>query len=387
MAPINFRKIRRLYSERLWGSLTRAKNRHVAELLKYIEIKLLGRHASTRCRFQPSHVLIELTTRCNLRCQWCNQNDPVWQHAYGHEDMPFAMFESIVSQLKGTRILLLYNIGEPLLYPRIIDAVRVARRYVPEVRLTSNGLLWTPRIARDIRAAGLTQLNISVDSPDPALMQRIRGADLATIERNIRDIGSACDLPIEIWTVITTDNHRSLLDLPQWAAQFPAIKSLRFQLQKGTHSVDRTGLDPLTDRAGFERFRESLIAACARYGLASNSASLPFYLDGFAQRQAQGICQASFNQLVAVNVRGEMAPCCTYGTFSVGSVARDGFRQVWNGPGMIAWREDMLNQRYGSYCSNWCGYRQGHPQAGLPESADGRTLAGTNDSDPVPDRR
>lgn len=343
--------------------LQRSSQRHPLELLKWLEIRVLGRRASTTCGYQPSHVLIELTTRCNLRCVWCNQADPVWQKEYGHEDMPFDLFERIVSQLKGTRVLLLYNIGEPLLYPQLADAVRLARRFVPEVRITSNGLLWTPEIAVELAEAGLTQANISIDSPEPPLMQRIRGADLSIIEQTLTDIGAYTDIPIEIWTVLTTDNLDSLLDLPAWAARFGAVRSIRFQLQKGVHSVRKTGLTPLSDTAAFERYRADMAARCRRFGIDSNIESLPFYGPNFAKREITGICQASFNQLVAINVRGEMAPCCTFGTFSVGSVARDGFQGVYNGPGMIAWRDDMLHQRYGSYCSNWCGFKQGQPRA------------------------
>ena len=31
-------------------------------------------------------------------------------------------------------------------------------------------------------------------------------------------------------------------------------------------------------------------------------------------------------------------------------VGEDGFKAAWNGPNMRAWREDMLNERYCSYC-------------------------------------
>lgn len=349
--------------KRVHGLLERARGRHLAELLKFAEIKLLGRHASPYCWYQPSHVLIELTTRCNLRCVWCNQSDPAWQKSYGHQDMPFDMFRRIVAQLKGTRVLLLYNIGEPLLYKRLSDAVRLARPYVPEVRITSNGLLWTAQKARELAAAGLTQVNISIDSPVPALMQRIRGADLAVIEQTLRDIYTHTDLPVEIWTVLTTDNLESVLDLPVWAKRFSAIRFIRFQLQKGVHSVPKTGLTPLSDTVSFERYRTELARRCREAGIASNIESLPFYGPDFVRREVKGICQAPFNQLVAINVRGEMAPCCTYGTFAVGSVDRDGFQGVYNGPTMIAWRKDMLHQRYCSYCSNWCGFKEGQPQA------------------------
>ena len=338
----------------LKGLLSRARGRHPLELLKFLEIELLGRHASTRCFHHPSHALIELTTRCNLRCRWCNQNDPQWQNAWGHQDMPFEVFEKIVSQLRGSRVLLLYNIGEPLLYKRIFDAVRLARRYIPEVRMTSNGLLLTPEIARNLQAAGLTRLNVSIDSPRPEEMAEIRGADLEKIAANLREFGEACSIPVEIWTVISQGNIESLKELPRWASRFPAVKSLYFQLQKGPVESVESGFRPIEDEGQFRDFQAGIATECERYGLRSNILSLPFYPPGFHQRQAEGICKAPFIQLMAINVRGEMAPCCTYGAHAIGSVADRGFAAVWNGPEMRAWRRDMLEQRYCAYCSEWC---------------------------------
>ncbi len=342
----------------LLGLWRRTHTRKFLEIVKYLEIKLLKRHAGTYCYHTPSHVLIELTTRCNLRCKWCNQANPEWQKKYGHKDMPFADFERIIVQLKGANRLLLYNIGEPLLYKRIFDAIKLAKQYIPEVRLTSNGLLLTPDVAKKLQQAGLDMLHISIDSPDPEYMQKIRGADLRKIEENIRLFGETCDIPIEIWVVISEETLETLKQLPAWASRFKAIKRIRFQLQKGMHSVEITGFNPLESLETYQAFQRHIDRECKQLGLESNIYELPFYPRGYHQRQAKGICQAPFTQLVSISVRGQINPCCTYGTCDLGNVFELGFKGAWNGEQMRAWRNDMLNQRYCEYCSNWCGYKQ-----------------------------
>ena len=347
-----------LRSLRNWKQ--RAANRHPLEVLKHVELTVLGRNASTHCRHHPSHVLIELTTRCNLRCRWCNQSDPKWQKQYGKKDMPFELFEKIVKDLKGSRVLLLYNIGESLMYPRILDAIRVARQVVPEVRRTSNGLLLTADWARDLEQAGLTQLNVSVDSPEPALMKRIRAADLDAIERNLMEFGAACEIPVVLWSVISGVNAESLKELPNWAARVPAVKELYFQLQNGVDGGEAVGLPALRDEDRFRRLQEDVSRRCSELGLKTNIASLPFYAPGFHEKAASGICKAPFTQLVAINVDGQLAPCCSYATKALGDVGQDGFAATWNGSDMKDWRQRMLDQRYPSYCSEWCGYKEHH---------------------------
>ena len=159
---------------------TRAKGRHFLELVKFLEIEIFGRYASTYCYHHPSHVAIELTTRCNLRCKWCNQSDPEWQKLHGHQDFQHELFEKVVADLKGSKVLLLYNIGEPLLFKHLYEAIRIARKYIPEVRITTNAMLLDRDKAICLEQAGLTQLNVSIDSPDADLFERIRtGAEIS----------------------------------------------------------------------------------------------------------------------------------------------------------------------------------------------------------------
>lgn len=344
--------------DRVIGLLKRARQRHPLEILKYVELELLGKYASTYCYHHPSHVQIELTTKCNLRCKWCNQSDPGWQKEYGHKDMPFEVFRRIMPQLRGSNVLLLYNIGEPLLYKRIYDAIALARQYIPQVRFTSNALLLTPEIAQKLETAGLTQLNVSIDAPDNDLMMHIRGADLGQIKDNLLAFGLVCSIPVETWSVISSGNIAQLKGLPEWCSQIPAIKSLYFQLQNGVDNGTAIGLPTLVSEAHFRELQASITADCTRLGLKTNINSLAYYPPGFNQRQAEGICKAPFTQLVAINVAGQLAPCCSYATVNLGDVNQNGFKKSWNGPAMRAWRKDMLEQKYCAYCSEWCGYKQ-----------------------------
>jgi len=340
----------------LWN---RARGRHFLELVKFVEIQVMGRNASTYCYHHPSHVLIELTTRCNLRCQWCNQNDPEWQKVYGHKDFDLAKFEKVVSELEGSKVLLLYNIGEPLLFKRIYEAIRIARRFIPEVRITTNATLLTTRAGRELEDAGLTQLNVSIDSPDAELMERIRtGVCMKTVEENLLNFCNTTSIPVHIWTVISDANLDSLHRLPDWAARFPSVKSIVFQLQNGVETGESIGLPPVQSEQRFRELQKAVNARCDALGISSNISSLPYYLPGFHKREAKGICKAPFTQLVSINVDGHLSPCCSYATMNLGNVVENGFKATWNGEQMRAWRKDMLEQKYCSYCSEWCGFKQ-----------------------------
>lgn len=342
-----------------WRNIrTRTQKRHFFELVKFLELELLKKHATTFCYHHPSHVLVELTTRCNLRCRWCNQSKPEWRKIHGNRDMPFENFSKIIPQLKGSRKILLYNIGEPLLYKELTEAISLAKKYIPEVAITTNGLLLNADIAVKLENAGLTSLNISIDSPDRDVMKRIRGVDLEIIADNLIEFGNACNIPVETWTVISQANAGTLKYLPEWAKQIPAIKSMYFQLQNGVEGGKKAGLPPLSSKKQFSSLQREIAGECCRLGLKTNIEALPFYPDGFQKKMARGICKAPFTQLISINVKGELLPCCSFPTYGLGNVVEKGFKTVWNGPDMRKWRKDMLEQKYCSYCSEWCGYKE-----------------------------
>jgi hypothetical protein len=86
----------------------------------------------------PRHLFIETTANCNLSCEFCPRENR-------KEDMDFSLFTSIIDEAKhyGPRSFSLHLFGEPLLYPRILDAIRYIKQANRRntVLLTTNGTL------------------------------------------------------------------------------------------------------------------------------------------------------------------------------------------------------------------------------------------------------
>ena len=98
--------------------------------------------------------------------------------------MPLPMVERILSQAgqEGlARQAHFHVMGEPLLYPDLSEAVRIARRNGMEAWVTTNGSLLTPGLLEDLRGAGLSHLTISLQSPDAPSFD-LRGSPLLPFE-------------------------------------------------------------------------------------------------------------------------------------------------------------------------------------------------------------
>lgn len=114
------------------------------------------------------YLRISLTDRCNLRCIYCMPEDGI--EFRSHEDI--LRIEEIVEFAKqaakaGIKHVRLTG-GEPLIRKGVVDLIR-ALNDIPEIEdisLTTNGLL-LPKYAAELREAGLTRVNISLDTLDP----------------------------------------------------------------------------------------------------------------------------------------------------------------------------------------------------------------------------
>ena len=123
----------------------------------------------------PFTVYIEQTKYCNFKCFYCihstrDEADGEFR-ALGHrmQHMDEVFFEKIIRELKefpqdGIKRIVFSGLGEPLMNPRLPDYVRmvVEAGIAGRVEIITNGLLLTPEKSRALVAAGITNINISV---------------------------------------------------------------------------------------------------------------------------------------------------------------------------------------------------------------------------------
>ncbi|HEX9161704.1 MAG TPA: radical SAM/SPASM domain-containing protein [Thermoanaerobaculia bacterium] len=173
--------------------------------------------------FSPSRIKVglELTSKCNLRCGMCPL--PVLRRPY--EDMPWPLVERAEREIHGLglRLKWLHEMGEPLLYSRVDDAIRL----FPEASLSTNGLVLTPEIGEKLLATPLKRIRICVDSINPEVYPQLRtGGDfekLVELTRKFLVQAKEHSIRIEIQKMRsrltleeTVDDFRKLFDLKQY---------------------------------------------------------------------------------------------------------------------------------------------------------------------------
>ncbi len=129
-----------------------------------------------------SYLRISLTDRCNYRCHYCMPEEGV-ELSPRADVLTFEEIERLVRALMalGVRRVRLTG-GEPTVRKDLVELVaRLGALGLDDLAMTTNGQLLAG-LAQPLRDAGLTRLNVSVDTLDPARFKMItRRGDLQAV--------------------------------------------------------------------------------------------------------------------------------------------------------------------------------------------------------------
>ena len=150
------------------------------------------------------YLRISLTDRCNLRCRYCMPQEgvPRRDHAEILSLEEIGEIVSAAAELGITKIRL--TGGEPLVRRGVVELCGrlSAVPGIRELTLTTNGLL-LPGMAKELKAAGVRRVNISLDTLDPEKYAWItRGGALEDALRGVRAALDAGLVPVKLNTVL-----------------------------------------------------------------------------------------------------------------------------------------------------------------------------------------
>ncbi len=170
-------------------------------------------------------VQIEPTTYCNLKCAGCNRTYRESKETLDVKHMPLETFRAIIDNLPPGEICWLNGYGEPTLNTDLPEFVQIAKTKFDQVYCISNALTRGPEFYRELEAAGLGELHLSVDSLNPEMADLVRfGTDTEKLRRRLREIRAAISLDIIINVVVSDKN---MFDVPNTLSHLNEIGGFR----------------------------------------------------------------------------------------------------------------------------------------------------------------
>jgi MoaA/NifB/PqqE/SkfB family radical SAM enzyme len=291
--------------------------------------------------YRPLYVKMKVVWGCNLRCRGCNH----WREAR-ESALPSARWLELVDELAdmGCRKIHLSG-GEPTMRADLEALItRIVARDM-RVTITTNATLITRQRARALAEAGLKGVNVSIDSPDPGIHDRMRGIGGAwkrTVKgtRYLRRRMKRGHLRIN--AVVCRLNYPSLAGLPELAADLGADYLNLIPLDENTDDARRLNKQHILDYN--ERIAPRIAEKALALGLMQHiGQAYPFGLtsgeieESKEGRYARGHydahpCFAPWTHAL-IDHQGQVNVCCVLRTGPImGDLNCQSFSQAWEGP-------------------------------------------------------
>lgn len=215
------------------------------------------------------YLRISLTDRCNFRCIYCMPEEGV--QSLGHDRI--LRIEEIARVVRvaaglGIRSIRLTG-GEPLVRKGVVDLVRdiAATPGIENISLTTNGVL-LPQMADELHAAGLSRVNISLDTLDADQFRFItRRGELQQTLDGIDAALAAGFHPVKINAVTVRQLNQDFLAFARLSVDRPLhVRFIEYMPVGESAGIDGCGWGP-EDVVSSEETLEAINAAARAQGL------------------------------------------------------------------------------------------------------------------------
>lgn len=341
----------------LFFSLNTSRKKSVLKKMKLLnsEISLFEKHMhrSMLASF-PSKLIIDTTTKCNLKCSFCFRQHSEEENFKLNVDMSPAVLERIIEQLFPTaEIIMLSMAGEPLLSPHIDRILEAAAEFDVGIHLTTNGTLFAQKGLIDRILPALASVEISCDSLSPEVFETLRcGAKLKDILENARQIGRVRKLittkPFHFGFSMTLFKE-NIHELPDMVRM---IHELGGSFLRGTFGIIFNSEDLDSSLAlypeTYNHFHEKAHNAASIYGV---GLELParFGEPVSACNIKNGVCSFLYEGTRIYN-NGYMAACLRSDPPVILDFMSRGFKSCWNSKEMKRLREKHMTEHAHPSC-------------------------------------
>jgi len=204
-----------------------------------------------------------------------------------------------------------YSGGEPTLYPHLKEAVSIARDRSMVVHMNTNGYALTKGMASELKKAGLSQVQINIDSICPEKHDAVRGKS-GSFERAIRALENARKVGMTCvsQTVLTKENENEIVEI------FKLARSLNLQrcriwdmtpspgcARENIHLMPKDYLTVLQKAVDFA------YKTGARHAEIGDPMFIPYIKTKLSI--SGGYCVSAANMIIYISTKGDVYFCCT----------------------------------------------------------------------------
>lgn len=291
------------------------------------------------------------TNQCNMYCDHCYRDSG----AKASDELNTEEAKDLLDEIaKAGFKIMIFSGGEPLMRRDIVELATYASAIGLRPVMGSNGTLLTLPLAKDLKAAGVMGIGISLDSLDVARHDQLRQYPGAW-EEAVRgmDICRQAGLAFQVHTTVMDWNQQELEALTNFAVKQGAVAHHFFFLVPTGRgeNIEKTSLQAEEYESVITRIMEKqksvpieLKPTCAPQFMRIASEM------GLKMRYGRG-CLAGTSYCI-ISPRGLVQPCA-YMDMVVGDVRKTPFSKIWEESPVF---QELRTMEYKGYCGH-CRYK------------------------------
>jgi radical SAM protein with 4Fe4S-binding SPASM domain len=174
--------------------------------------------------------IISLTNKCNLKCKFCYANSSQKET----QELSYPFIKKLFPELKklGIQIIALTG-GEPLLHKDFFRIAKLAHKHFPIVFLATNGYFITQEIAKKIKEAGISNVQVSIEG-DQEVHDTLRGVPTSYQKaKNAAMMLRSIEVDVTLTPTFTKGNLRNIEDVFRLAKELKCDMSIKRQISIG----------------------------------------------------------------------------------------------------------------------------------------------------------
>ncbi|MFH0861291.1 MAG: radical SAM protein, partial [Candidatus Altiarchaeota archaeon] len=319
--------------------------RHKMGILNNLLLEYNKKLKPTKTLGTPTHIQIETTNKCNLKCTTCGRQVPDIRDNLKPKNMTVEEFKMIIDQFQNLSSVGLYSLGEPLSNPEIFDIIRLLKGRDVFAYLSTNGMLLDTNLGKRLVDSGLSRIQFSIDAADKGLFEELRpGSDFQRVCKNIRSFVETNDgeasksLQTEAITTVTKRNIGEIPKIMRLCSEL-GVKNI---LLLFPFLMPTERLKPLKISRGEWKSIQEHEKTAEEYGIT---------VDYHPRRNptvSQVPCDWPWTS-THITVEGYVTPCCYADNpkiINMGNIFEDKFSSIWNNKIYQEFRDKVRGRAY-----------------------------------------
>ncbi len=278
---------------------------------------------------------VAVTWRCNIKCQFCYASCTCISESdeeSGREELSTQDIKKVLSIIRHDAEVpsVSFTGGEPVLREDLAELTAYASGPLKmRVNLITNGTLISEKMAKRLKKAGLASAQVSIESPDPNVHDRIVGvtnAFQASVDGLLALKGAG--IPVHPHATLCRLNQHTLPHMAQFARSLGVDRfSLNLIIPAGRGIAEDLAIKYSEIEEIILEIKSAAEKAGVRFMWYSPTPMCLF--NPISHQMGNKGCSAC-EGLLSVDPYGRVLPCSSWKE-PVGDLLQEGFRSVWFG--------------------------------------------------------